>query len=103
MKLKIIVYRNGCVCVSGCMNDVRFNGKWFPMLQEENGESIAADYMERSQNIEFGCESNMCGAGSGFVCPYELLCFDLWRHAECRSVFYWFYVVISIVVVFASV
>jgi len=74
------------ICVSGCMNDVRFNGKWFPMLQEENVESSAADYMERSQNIEFGCESNMCGAGSGFSCPYELLCFDLWRHAECRSV-----------------
>jgi len=67
------------------MNDVRFDGKWFPMVQEENMESSAADYMERSQNIEFGCESNMCSVGSSFVCPYELLCFDLWRHAECRS------------------
>jgi len=69
------------------MNDIRFNGKWFPMLQEESLESSAADYMERSQNVEFGCHSDMCGIGSGFVCPYELLCFDLWRHAECRSVY----------------
>jgi len=72
------------------MNDIRFDGKWLPMLSEENMESSAADCMERSQNIEFGCESNMCGVGSGFVCPYEdMLCFDLWRHAECRSVDFW--------------
>jgi len=68
------------------MNDVRFNGKWFPMLHAENAASTAADYMERSQSVELGCKSDMCGTGSGFVCPYELLCFDLWRHAECRSV-----------------
>jgi len=81
------------------MNDVRFNGKWFPMLQEENIDSSAADYMERSQNIELGCESNMCSAGSDFICPYELLCFDLWRHAECRSVFNQSCIIINILCV----
>ena len=67
------------------MNDVRYNGMWFPMYQAENMEGSAADYMERSRNVEFGCESNMCGLGSGFICPYDLLCFDIWRLAECRS------------------
>jgi len=66
------------------MNDVRFNGKWFPMMLQENVESNAADYMERSQNIGLGCESNMCSGGLGFNCPYDMLCFDLWRLAECR-------------------
>src|SRR6218665_292828 len=68
------------------MNDIRYNGEWFPMDITENRDSRAADYLARSQNTEDGCHSNMCGPKSDFVCQRGLECIDLWRHAECRSV-----------------
>lgn len=73
-------------CIVGCMNDIRYNGEWFPMDLTENRDSRAADYLARSQNTEDGCHSNMCGPKSDFVCQMGLECIDLWRHAECRSV-----------------
>lgn len=72
--------------IVGCMNDIRYNGEWFPMDLTENRDSRAADYLARSQNTEDGCHSNMCGPKSDFVCQRGLECIDLWRHAECRSV-----------------
>lgn len=67
----------------GCVNDVRFNGEWLPMDQSQNKESRAADYMTRSQNIEDGCPSDACFVSIS-LCPFDLICVDMWRHAECR-------------------
>jgi len=67
------------------MNDIRFNGHWFPMDMSQNRESNAADNLARSQNTAEGCASNMCNNGmSGVTCVRGLQCIDLWRHAECR-------------------
>jgi len=74
------------VSVVGCMSDVRLSGEWLPMFAAENTDSSAAEYLARSQHVQRGCESKACGRPAGTTCHHGLLCVDLWRYAECRSV-----------------
>jgi len=67
------------------MSDVRFAGEWLPMFATENTDSMAAEYLTRSQHVQLGCESKACGRLAK-TCLHGLLCVDLWRYAECRSV-----------------
>ena len=71
----------------GCISDVRLAGKSLPMSASENARSSAGEYSPRSQHVQRGCESEACGRlAGGTTCRHGLLCVDLWRHAECRSV-----------------
>src|SRR6218665_541434 len=85
MQFSIITNSVFNVLIKGCINDIRVNGDWLPMDQSQNRESHAANYSLRSQNIEDGCASSACVSGN-VVCPYGLICIDLWRYAQCRSV-----------------
>jgi len=67
----------------GCMNDIRYNDEWLPMDHSQNEESRAAD-LTQSDNLEDGCHSEACLYG--VHCRVPLICYDLWRYAECGSV-----------------
>ena len=53
------------------------------MEVSENKMSVAAD-VRSSQKLGENCVSTACAS---FPCPPPLVCFDLWRYAECRYVF----------------
>ena len=65
------------------MSDVRLNGAWLPMDRSEDADSDAAVVSGRSQNLEDGCESSAC---VGVLCQPGLICHDVWRLADCRSI-----------------
>ena len=64
------------------MNDIRYDGEWFPMDVSQNSESQAA-VVARSDKLGDGCESRAC---TFLHCAPPLTCIDLWRHAECQYV-----------------
>ena len=64
----------------GCMNDIRYNGAWFPMDKSQNQESNSA-VMARSDNLQDGCATLECAT---LNCLPPLTCYDMWRYAECR-------------------
>ena len=71
---------------TGCLNDMRYNNEWFPMVKEENGDSKAADLVAE-QDTASGCaDPAVCGTAAGPTCLDPLICRDVWRLAICEYV-----------------
>ena len=77
----------------GCITDIRFNGKSFPVNADSSSDSDVK--FVRRQNVADGCTSDGC---LNVNCPGLQVCFDLWRDFDCRSVVM-FYVTFSYVYV----
>ena len=70
----------------GCLNDLRYNDKWFPMRQGENDDSEAAELLEEQDTAEGCADPAICGSPAEPACPDPLVCRDVWRLAICQYV-----------------
>lgn len=64
--------------LSGCLRDVRFNGRSVPLGRDQPTEGLQ---VITSQGVSVGCYSEACRKHH---CSPPLVCVDLWRHPECR-------------------
>lgn len=62
-----------------CVTDIRFNGKQFPINQQESASNSDVKLVRR-QNVVEGCKSDSC---ANIDCPGLQTCVDLWRDSTC--------------------
>ncbi|XP_052798901.1 neural-cadherin-like [Mya arenaria] len=64
---------------SSCMKDIRYDNGWFPVTNEEEGLSPAAEIVS-IVNTEANCSRNDCPVGK---CTPPLICVPLWEDFAC--------------------
>lgn len=65
--------------IAACLNDIRYDNKWFPLNDNESSQSPAAD-ITTMRNTQPDCVRNDCTAG---ICPAPFICQSLWGNFVC--------------------
>jgi len=68
-----------CLLILACMKDMRYDSGWFPMTDDEESRSPAAEVVSR-RNVEDGCDPVDCTVGK---CAPPLICVPLWMDYTC--------------------